>query len=174
MATAFQKATAGGGINQCARQVFLSLYPNRHQSILRPSGCKSLVTLRKHAPLFDNTLIDAVGLADPAIWGCRGGATTRFAVLDIDKNSQYHNELGLACLRHSLASVGFDSPKLSQSSASQGWHLYLFLSDWVCSGTLQKQLRQWLVAEGYTIKQGQLEVFPSNNGLRLPMQRGFA
>jgi len=173
-ATAFQKATTSGGINQCARQIFLSLYPNRHQGILKPSGCNSWVTLSKHAPVSDSTLLDAVGLVDPAIWGCRWGAATRFAVLDIDKNSQYHNELGLVRLRHSLASVGFDAPKLYQSSASKGWHLYLFLSDWICSETLQKQLRQWLVAEGYTVKQGQLEVFPSNNGLRLPMQRGFA
>ena len=173
-ATAFQKATTGGGINQSARQVFLSLYPNRHQGILKPSGCKSWVTLSKHAPVSDDTLLNAVGLADQAVWGCRWGATTRFAVLDIDKNSQYHNELGLARLRHSLTSIGFDAPKLYQSSDSQGWHLYLFFSDWVCSDTLQKQLRQWLVAENYTVKQGQLEVFPSNNGLRLPMQRGFA
>ena len=173
-ATAFQKATTGGGINQNARQVFLSLYPNRHQGILKPRGCKSWVTLSKHAPVSDDTLLSAVGLSDQSIWGCRWGTTTRFAVLDIDKNSQYHNELGLARLRHSLAFVGFDAPKLYQSSDSQGWHLYLFFSDWVCSETLQKQLRQWLVAENYTVKQGQLEVFPSNNGLRLPMQRGFA
>jgi hypothetical protein len=173
-ARAFQIATSGSEFNIDRRQDFLSLYPNRHQGILKPRGCKTWVTLSKHAPISDATFLDAVGLVDPGTWGARWGANTRFAVLDIDKNSQYHNELGLARLRHSLASIGFDAPKLYQSSDSQGWHLYLFFSDWVSSEILQKQLRQWLLAEGYTIKQGQLEVFPSNNGLRLPMQRGFA
>jgi len=170
----FKKPARKSGINQSFRQAFLSLYPNRHQGILKPSGCKSWMTMSKHAQVSDDTLLGAVGLSDQTIWGCRWGAATRFAVLDIDKNSQYHNELGLARLRHSLASIGLDAPKLYQSSVSQGWHLYLFFDEWVNSETLQKTLRQWLVAQGYVVKQGQLEVFPSNNGLRLPMQQGFA
>lgn len=173
-ATAFQKATSGGGINQCARQVFLSLYPNRHQSILKPRGCKTWVTMSRHAPMSDDTILSATALETDTIWGCRWGDQTRFAVLDIDETSQYHNELGLARLRHLLASVGLHSPQNFQSSDSGGWHLYLSFSSWVESNALHNALKQWLTAEGLEIKQGQLELFPSNNGLRLPLQRGFA
>ena len=132
-ATAFKKATASGEINQCARQVFLSLYPNRHKSILKPSGCRGWVTLSRHVTLADETILNASSLQDDTIWGCRWGEQTRFAVLDIDEESKYHNELGLARLRHLLASVGFDHPQNYQSSESGGWHLYLSFSDWVAS-----------------------------------------
>lgn len=129
--------------------------------------------MSRHASLTDQTILDAVTLCDTT-WGARWADKTRFAVLDIDETSQYHNELGLARLRHLLASVGFDQPQNYQSSDSGGWHLYLFFSDWVNCAELQNLLRQWLIAEGLQIKQGQLELFPSNNGLRLPLQKGFA
>ncbi len=130
--------------------------------------------MSRHGILDDETLLDAVGLRSDTTWGCRWGQQTRFAVFDLDETSQHHNELGLARLRHLLASIGFDSPQLYQSSDSTGWHLYLSLSTWVDCDEVQNTLRQWLLAEGLKIKQGQLELFPSNNGLRLPLQRGFA
>jgi len=130
--------------------------------------------MSRHASLADDTILGAAGLETDTIWGCRWGDQTRFAVLDIDATSQYHNELGLARLRHLLSSVGLHSPQNYQSSDSGGWHLYLSFSSWVDSEALHKALKQWLAAEGLAIKQGQLELFPSNNGLRLPLQRGFA
>ena len=130
--------------------------------------------MSRHGILDDATILEAVGLASDTTWGTRWGKQTRFAVLDIDETSQHHNELGLARLRHLLASVGFDSPQLYQSSDSTGWHLYLSFSDWVDCEEAHDALKQWLTAEGLKIKQGQLELFPSNNGLRLPLQRGFA
>lgn len=130
--------------------------------------------MSRHGILDDETILEAVGLSSDTTWGTRWGQQTRFSILDIDETSQHHNELGLARLRHLLASVGFDSPQLYQSSASTGWHLYLSFSTWVDCEEVHKTLRQWLTAEGLKIKQGQLELFPSNNGLRLPLQRGFA
>jgi len=173
-ATAFQKATTGGEINQWERQEFLSLYPNRHKSILKPRGCRGWTTLSKHAPLGDEKILSAIAGQEQAIWGCRWGAETRFAVLDIDETSQYHNELGLARLRHSLANIGITSPVVYQSSDSGGWHIYLFFSNEQPSTELREKISSWLKAEGFEIRQGQLEIFPSNNGLRLPLQRGFA
>lgn len=130
--------------------------------------------MSRHGILDDETILEAVGLASDTTWGTRWGQQTKFSVLDIDETSQHHNELGLARLRHLLASVGFNSPQLYQSSASTGWHVYLSFSTWVDCEEVHKTLRQWLTAEGLEIKQGQLELFPSNNGLRLPLQRGFA
>lgn len=130
--------------------------------------------MSRHVPLSDDTILGAIALQDDTIWGCRWGAETRFAVLDVDETSQYHNELGLARLRHSLASIGLNCHQNYQSSDSAGWHLYISFSSWVNCETVHKTLKQWLMAEGYEIKPGQLEIFPSNNGLRLPLQRGFA
>jgi hypothetical protein len=60
-----------------------------------------------------------------------------------------------------------------QSSSSGGWHLYLFLDQWENSKEVQESLRELLAANGYEIRNGVLEVFPSGNGLRLPLQAGF-
>lgn len=95
-------------------------------------------------------------------------------MLDIDAGSQYHNELSLARLRQVLACVGFNKPKMYQSSDSEGWHVYLFLHQWADSQGVQKALKKWLSAQAFEIRTGQLEIFPSNNGLRFPLQPGFA
>lgn len=130
--------------------------------------------MSRHAPLSDDTLWNAITLQDETIWGCRWGEQTRFAVLDVDETSEYHNELGLARLRHVLSSVGLTRLQLHQSSESGGWHIYLFFADWVNAQALHACLKDWLKQEGFEIRAGQLEIFPSNNGLRLPLQRGFA
>ena len=173
-ATAQKKATLGGPNRFDLRQELLSLYPNRHRSILKPPGCQNWTTVSKHGYLSDETILKAVSGTENRIWGCRWGEQTIFAVLDIDAKSQYHNELGLARLIHVLESCGIQLGSLYQSSYSGGWHAYIFFSDWVKSEDLQDYLNQLLKAEGFEIKQGQLEIFPSNNGLRLPLQRGFA
>lgn len=81
-------------------------------------------------------------------------------MLDIDAGSQYHNELGLARIKHALCSVGLTAPAFYQSSHSGGWHVYHFFSEWVETEALQERLKNWLRAEGFE--------------LRLPLQSGFA
>ncbi len=173
-ATAILDATPGGKFNIELRQRFLALYPNRHQSILKPARCKEWVTMSRHAALTDEAIMKAISLKDATTWGTRWGKQTRFSVFDVDETSQHHNELGLARLRHLLASVRLDSTQIYKSSESTGWHLYASFTTWVDSEEVHQTLKQWLTAEGLQVKQGQLELFPSNNGLRLPLQRGFA
>jgi hypothetical protein len=174
-ATAFLPATSGDEFNSDLCQKFLALYPNRHRSILKDASQSSdWMTVSRHAPLTNDQFLSAISLAENFYRGCRWGDKTRFAVLDIDNGSQLHNELGLARLKHTLAAIGFNKPLLFQSSTSGGWHLYLSLSSWADCAELQKLLQAWFRAEGYLIRQGQLEIFPSNNGLRLPLQKGFA
>jgi len=111
---------------------------------------------------------------DSDFYGCRWGEQTRFAVIDIDTTSEYHCELGLARLRESLSEIGLDKQVLYRSSDSGGWHLYLFFDGWEQSGEVNRGLKEWLRAKSFVIKAGQLELFPSGNGLRLPLQAGFA
>jgi hypothetical protein len=63
---------------------------------------------------------------------------------------------------------------LYRSSESGGWHLYLFMDDWAGSEEIHDTLKAWLTWQGYEIRNGTLEIFPCNNGLRVPLQRGFA
>lgn len=156
-----------------AESFFLGLYPNRIQAILRPPGCKSWTTVSKHFAASDSHLTNAVAGKDTSIWGLRWGKQTRFAVLDVDAGSKYHNAQELNKLQNHLATVKLIST-LYRSSESEGWHFYLFLDDWHQSDELEETLKSWLRANGYEIKNGVLEVFPSKNGLRLPMQSGFA
>lgn len=167
-------ATTWPNGSQTQRQKFLTLYPNRHRSITKPPGCKDWTTLSRHYLLPDEQILKAITAKESGFWGCRWGDETRFAVLDIDAGSQYHNELALVRLRQILACVGFNKPKIYQSSDSEGWHIYLFLDQWANRQGVQEGLKAWLSAQAFEIRTGQLEIFPSNNGLRFPLQDGFA
>ncbi|MBS2004949.1 MAG: hypothetical protein JST44_25785 [Cyanobacteria bacterium SZAS LIN-5] len=149
------------------------MFSNRHRSILKWPG-RDWVTVSRHGYLSDETILSALSLDEKTFWGCRWDKQSRYSVLDVDIESQYHNEIGLARLKHLLASVGLSKPVLYQSSDSGGWHIYLFFDQSVDRTSIENTLKCWLLAEGIKIKKGQLELFPSNNGLRLPLQRGFA
>ena len=152
---------------------FLSLFPNRIQAILRPHRCKNWTTVSKHWPIPDETILSAVAGKEASIWGLRWGKQTRFSVFDVDQGSKYHSALELQKLRAKLAAVELRA-KTYRSSESDGWHVYLFWEDWVDSNDLQETLKAWLCSQGYEIRNGTLEIFPSGNGLRLPLQPGFA
>ncbi len=152
---------------------FCGLYPNRVQAILRPVGCKSWTTISKHWPLPDETILSAIAGQERSVFGLRWGDQTRFAVLDVDAGGKYHGAQELKKLLEILAGVSLKAT-LYQSSESGGWHLYLFFSQWEKSNEIQETLKAWLVVHSYEIRGGQLEIFPSGNGLRLPLQPGFA
>jgi hypothetical protein len=116
----------------------------------------------------------AIDGVETSFWGCRWGDQTKFAVLDIDAGSNYHNEISLQRIKQALCSAGFSKPKLYKSSDSEGWHLYLFFDQWADSRDVKTTLKSWLSLNSFEIKTGQLEIFPSNNGLRFPLQNGFA
>jgi len=120
-------------------------------------------------------MIDAAMSAKcSTFYGAFFGEQTRYAVLDIDsRTSQYYNPESLAELLARLRAVGL-SANLYQSSASRGWHLYLPFDDLEQSSEVRQTLKRWLEALGYVITGGQLEIFPSGNALRLPLQPGFA
>ena len=130
----------------------------------------------------DSEILKAIACAHPKFFiGCRSGKATRFAVLDIDQNSRYHNKQSLDKLLHALSDAGLGRSSLFRSSYSGGWHLYLFFDEPINSADLRKQLIKLLVLNDFQIRKGQLEIFPHQGGegslglgLRLPMQPGFA
>lgn len=153
--------------------LYLSLYPNRVQGILRPPGCKTWTTISKHWPVPDETVSGAISGQEKNLYGLRWGSQTHFAVFDIDQGSPYHRADELTKLQERLSAVGL-RVTLYRSSERGGWHAYLFLDDWTDSNELRETLKKWLHAHGYEIRNGVLEIFPSGMGLRLPLQPGFA
>jgi hypothetical protein len=105
--------------------------------------------------------------------GCYWGEYTRHGVLDIDPGSKYHKPEALTKLLQDFSLLGLKLVPY-QSSERGGWHLYLFFDRDVLSKEVEKIIRDYLRVRGYEIKGGTLEVFPSGNALRLPLQAGFA
>lgn len=105
--------------------------------------------------------------------GCYWGEHTRHGVLDIDPGSQYHNPEALTKLLQEFSLLGLKLVPY-QSSERGGWHLYLFFDRDVLSKEVETTIKDYLRVRGYEIKGGTLEVFPSGNALRLPLQAGFA
>ena len=112
--------------------------------------------------------------------GCRFGKLTRFAVIDIDAGSEYHNLRSYQKLKAVLSDAGIDKIVPFRSSESGGWHLYIFFEEFVNSSQLRRALVQLFSYTKLRIKSGTLEVFPNVSeqsagmGLRLPLQPGFA
>lgn len=168
-----RRAALDAALYTAARQNFLSFFPRRDQFIWKDfadgSGWR-----KSSGPLLDAQILGVVSDEGRGLFrGCYWSHKTRHAVLDIDATSKYHNVDALAELAEKLSSIGF-KVKLYQSSSSGGWHLYLFFDDWAESSQVNESLKAWLKFHGYEIRSGVLELFPSGNALRLPLQKGFA
>lgn len=160
--------------HESTRKLFLSLYPNRRNSIVRKFGAKNWISKSRFHVLGHEDVLEAVSGTSDCFRGLRWGEYSKFAVLDIDTNSQYHSVHELQELKKYLHDVGLRELRLYRSSISDGWHLYIPFSERVPSSEIETLMKQFMKARNYKIISGQLEIFPSNNGLRLPLQEGFA
>jgi hypothetical protein len=96
--------------------------------------------------------------------GVSFGATTKYFMLDIDKDSQYHpdNDItALPKLRQLLEQVGVVRTDLISSSHSGGIHLYGCLPKNVSTIRLATLLHVTFIDAGFEIIKGQLECFPN-------------
>lgn len=131
--------------------------------------------------LSDTEILKAIACEHPKfILGTRAPKASRFAVLDIDVGSKYHNSKSLEKLVATLSAAGLKESRLYRSSFSGGWHLYIFFEEPISSKDLRRQLVRLLELTGFVVAKGLLEVFPCpgdrslGNGIRLPLQEGFA
>jgi hypothetical protein len=116
--------------------------------------------------------------------GVRFGSKTRYAMLDIDANSDYIEAIG--GIRGALETVGIVRTITIRSSYSGGLHLYTPLPQDYPTFSVACLLQQCLEAQGFRLAPGQLEAFPNvkgyaktwlgeyseYNGHRLPLQPG--
>ena len=159
---------------------FLSLF-HRYGYIYKPLDGDSWLSADERWRLTDTEILKAVACAHSKyLLGTRAGKTTRFVVLDIDKNSRYHNRAELHRLFNLLDDAGLAEPALYRSSFSGGWHLYIFFDQPVPTKDVHRSFVRLLHSAGFIVGKGTLEVFPNSGdsslgcGLRLPLQPGFA
>ncbi len=127
-----------------------------------------------NAPLDDHQILGVMSDEGRGLLrGCYWGEYTRHGVLDIDPGSQYHNPEALTKLLQEFSVQGLRLVPY-QSSERGGWHLYLFFDRDVLSKEVETTIKEYLRLRKYEIRGGTLEVFPSGNALRLPLQPGFA
>jgi hypothetical protein len=160
---------------------FLSLF-HRYDYICKPLSGGSWFSANEQWKLTDTEILKAVaGAHSKYILGCRAGKASRFAVIDIDAGSKYHNAKQLHKLLSALSEAGISRTSIYRSSDSDGWHVYIFFDEPVSSRDLQRTLFSLFSLNGFEIAKGKLEIFPNpgdksskGQGLRLPLQQGFA
>lgn len=159
---------------------FLKLF-HRYGYIYKPLAGGSWLSANEKWQLSDTEILKAIACVHSRFYlGCRSGRATKFAVLDIDANSQYHNSKGLKQIQQALGKAGIKKTVLYRSSHSGGWHLYLFFEELISCRDLRKQLVTLFQLSDISIEKGTLEIFPSpgegsvGHGLRLPLQPGWA
>ncbi|MBD0337618.1 MAG: hypothetical protein ICV62_19185 [Cyanobacteria bacterium Co-bin13] len=93
--------------------------------------------------------------------GVRFTHETCYALLDIDAGSVYRNADAIAQIRAALETIGITRTLLLRSSWNGGLHLYIPLPEPVSTFNLAVTLKECLKAQGFTLKEGQLEIFPN-------------
>ncbi|MBD1944550.1 hypothetical protein H6F50_19675 [Coleofasciculus sp. FACHB-712] len=120
------------------------------------------------------------------ILGLRFGSQTRYALIDIDRGSDYHpnnDPEKFQLILQAAEKIGLCRHLPVQSSSSGGLHIYFFLSEPVPTLGLASAIKFALLDQGLQLSGGQLEIFPNvkpyskgkptnYNGHRLPLQAG--
>ena len=92
------------------------------------------------------------------------GASTFYAMLDIDIGSPYHpanNSKAFQKLLHTLEKKGLTHPVLIQSSNSGGIHVYYFFPKKLNTFRVASFIHVTLINAGFKFKPGHLESFPN-------------
>jgi hypothetical protein len=154
---------------------------HRYAYILRPIAGGPWFSAQENWCLSDTEILKAAACVHPNYYvGTRCGKASKYAVLDIDSGSPYHNEAGFAKISALLQRAGIEGFNLYRSSDSGGWHIYIFFDAPVSSRDLYRQLHKLFSMHDFEVAKGKLELFPNpgdkslGQGLRLPLQPGFA
>jgi len=122
------------------------------------------------------------GWQDPyKLVGVRFGRTTNYAMIDLDILGRYCNADTVTTIKDALETIGITRTLPIRSSVSGGLHLYVPLAEGLPTFDLACIIEQCLIALGFEIEKGHLEIFPNTktygvdtfieyNGHRLPLQ----
>jgi hypothetical protein len=115
--------------------------------------------------------------------GIRFGSYTRYATIDIDTGSDYHNLEAYQTIKAALEDIGILDIVPIQSSHSGGYHLIIPFTAQIPTFNLACALEQTIKDTGGNISAGQIEIFPNPKpwgkdsitnykAIRCPMQPG--
>ncbi len=115
--------------------------------------------------------------------GIRFGSTTRYAIIDLDKGGDYHNNESVNRILAALEDIGIVDIIPIQSSYSGGYHLIITFEKQLPTFNLACALEYALTDAGFIPRKGHLEIFPNvkpwsenciinYNAIRCPMQPG--
>ncbi|MGM3309627.1 hypothetical protein ACSQ6I_27210, partial [Anabaena sp. WFMT] len=113
--------------------------------------------------------------------GIRFADYTRYATIDIDTFSDYHNLEAYQTIKTALEDIGIVEIVPIQSSYSGGYHLIIPFTAKIPTFNLACALEQTLKDAGFNIRPGHIEIFPNPkpwgkdsitnyNAIRCPMQ----
>ncbi|WP_413176361.1 hypothetical protein [Anabaena azotica] len=113
--------------------------------------------------------------------GIRFADYTRYATIDIDTFSDYHNLAAYQTIKTALENIGIVEIVPIQSSYSGGYHLIIPFTAKIPTFNLACALQQTLLDTGFNIRPGHIEIFPNPkpwgkdsitnyNAIRCPMQ----
>jgi hypothetical protein len=114
--------------------------------------------------------------------GLRHDRWTQYCLIDIDHGSCYRDEDSIRAICNCLSDIGLEFPIFIQSSNkgefNNGLHIIYFTEKEVNTRNLADLVCDWLNLNGFVIRDGDLEIFPtSGNGtnckfkaVRLPLQ----
>jgi hypothetical protein len=120
------------------------------------------------------------------LYGVRFGSQTSYLLIDVDPTSWYypeHDPFAIASITAALEPIGLVSYIPVRSSYRNGIHLYFPFENTQPSWAIALVVQTLLESAGFSIKAGQLEIFPNAracvggtlplyNGHRLPLQAG--
>ncbi|BAQ66977.1 hypothetical protein [Geminocystis sp. NIES-3709] len=147
-------------LNQELNQTICQIFPHRWNWILKKEA-QSWRTIK--TPLRDESLIKIFSDSTQIV-GVGFGQYSQYIMLDIDKNSPYHpnnDRKAIIKLEFALSKIGLIENIKIQSSNSDGLHIYYPIKVKIKSYQLGKKITEYLEAEGWTVKNGILEVFPN-------------
>ena len=147
-------------LNQELNQTICQIFPHRWNWILKKEA-QSWRTIK--TPLRDESLIKIFSDSTQIV-GVGFGQYSQYIMLDIDKNSPYHpnnDRKAIIKLEFALSKIGLIENIKIQSSHSSGIHIYYPIKVKIKSYQLGKKITEYLEAEGWTVKNGILEVFPN-------------
>jgi hypothetical protein len=166
-------------------QRFCELFSHRFNFIEAPFGEKPEWKTVSQYPIEHRNLWAAH--QDPErLIGLSFGKITRYAILDIDRQSKYHPELNQAAFKALLGlyeDIGITRHISLRSSNSGGLHIYFVFEEALPTFKLAQTLRLTAVCGGFEVKDGQLEIYPNTKAygekqktaykaVRLPLQQG--
>lgn len=152
-------------------ELFLSLFPNRNDSLVRQPREALWRAVSRFHYLSDDEIVDSIQINSKINRAVRLENATQFMVIAAKEGSRYRSIENIAPLKRDLASAFL---QFRHYQSDEDWYLYLFLDDWIRTDVASSLIADWLMRRGFELGALGLEVLKNGDILPLPLQPRFA